>query len=37
VLRGPGLVAIAHVAGGAEKEVDALADRANPVDLTLAI
>lgn len=34
IVGGPGLVAIAHVAGGAEGEVDVLAAGANPVVLT---
>lgn len=36
VLRGPGLVAAAHVAGGAEREVDVPAAGANPVVVTAA-
>lgn len=36
VIRGPGLVAVAHVAGGAEREVDVVAAGANPVVLTPA-
>lgn len=36
VLGGPGLVAIAHVAGGAEGEVDVPAARADPVVLAAA-
>jgi len=36
VIRWPGLVAVAHVASGAEGEVDILAAGANPVILTPA-